>query len=257
MKAPIVIIGIGEIGGVFARGFLRLGHPVFPVTRAQDLAGEAAAMPEPALVLLAVGENALEAQLAAMPAAWRERLALLQNELLPSDWQRHGYGEPTVISIWFEKKKGQDVRVLLPSPAHGPRAELLCAALAAVDIPGRVIPTIAEMEFELALKNVYILTTNIAGLECGGTVRDLWESHRELADSVSADVIALQEKLVGHTLDHAALTAGMVRAFEGDWEHRCMGRSASARLHRALALGRENGLGLSTLQSIAERYPEH
>ncbi len=52
MKSPVIIIGIGEMGGVFARGFV----------------------------------------------------------------------QPTVISVWFEKKKGRDVKVLIPSPAYGPAA---------------------------------------------------------------------------------------------------------------------------------------
>jgi len=36
MKAPIVIIGIGELGAVIARGLLRLGHPIYPIIRAMD-----------------------------------------------------------------------------------------------------------------------------------------------------------------------------------------------------------------------------
>lgn len=30
MNKAVVIIGIGELGRVFARGFLRLGYPVYP-----------------------------------------------------------------------------------------------------------------------------------------------------------------------------------------------------------------------------------
>ena len=36
MKSPVVLIGIGEMGGVFARGFLRAGYPVYPATRVTD-----------------------------------------------------------------------------------------------------------------------------------------------------------------------------------------------------------------------------
>ncbi len=28
MKKTVVVVGLGELGSVFARGFLRLGHPV-------------------------------------------------------------------------------------------------------------------------------------------------------------------------------------------------------------------------------------
>ncbi|MDH3797345.1 MAG: hypothetical protein OET21_20525 [Desulfobacterales bacterium] len=30
MNQTVVIIGIGEMGGVFAKGFLRSGYPVYP-----------------------------------------------------------------------------------------------------------------------------------------------------------------------------------------------------------------------------------
>ena len=37
MKNPVVVVGIGEMGSVFARGFLRLGHPAYPVTRVMKM----------------------------------------------------------------------------------------------------------------------------------------------------------------------------------------------------------------------------
>ncbi len=33
MHKPVVIVGLGEMGSVFARGFLRAGYPVVPVVR--------------------------------------------------------------------------------------------------------------------------------------------------------------------------------------------------------------------------------
>ena len=50
MKKPVVMVGVGEMGGVFARGFLRHGHPVYPVTRIMDIQQTAAALPTPAVV---------------------------------------------------------------------------------------------------------------------------------------------------------------------------------------------------------------
>jgi len=51
---PIVVIGIGELGGVFARGFPRLGYPVCPVTRIPSMTTGAAELSAPELVLLVV-----------------------------------------------------------------------------------------------------------------------------------------------------------------------------------------------------------
>ncbi len=248
-KQPVVVIGIGEMGSVFARGLLRLGHPVYPVTRETDIADLATKIPEPELVLLAVGETALDPVIAEIPDAWKDRLALLQNELLPSDYA--DLPQPTVISVWFEKKKGQDSKPLIPSPVWGPRAQLLIDALAALDLPARAIDTSQAMLFELVLKNVYILTTNIAGLRTGGTVSELWSQHEDLARAVAADVIAIQEAMTGASFDHEALLQGMLAAFDGDPQHKCMGRSAPARLQRALQHAQRYELDVPTLQEIA------
>jgi len=59
MKDPVVLVGIGEMGGVFARGILRVGHPVIPVTRNSNMADIATAYPKPQLVLVSVAENDL------------------------------------------------------------------------------------------------------------------------------------------------------------------------------------------------------
>lgn len=254
MKQPVVLIGVGEMGGVFARALLRAGHPVIPVTRDYAMQDVAQAFPEPELVLISVAEKDLPQVLIELPEQWKHRAALLQNELLPKDWQKHGLDNPTVISVWFEKKPGQDVKVLIPSPAHGPRAALLVQALAGIGIPGNVVPTSADMLTELVLKNLYILTTNICGLETGGDVQDLWDNHRNLATSVANEVMDLQAWLTGETLDREALIKGMVNAFSGDPEHMCMGRSAPARLKRALDLASEANLGLPVTTDIAKRH---
>ena len=251
MKDPVVLIGVGEMGGVFARGQLRAGRPVIPVTREMELAAVAAEYPTPAMVLLSVAEKDLHPALETLPEAWRSRLALLQNELLPRDWQRHGLNDPTVISVWFEKKKGMDAKVIIPSPCHGPLADLFVDGLGAVEIPARKVADADALLFELVLKNLYILTTNIAGLKVGGNVGELWESHQAFAREVAADVIDLQQALTGKSFDREALIKGMVEAFEGDLAHGCMGRSAPARLERAIGLADENGLAVPTLREVA------
>ncbi len=253
MKEGIVIVGMGEMAGVFARGFLRTGHPVYPVTRDMSMAAVAAEVPAPALVLIAVGEADLHPVLEQVPPAWRDRLGLLQNELLPRDWQAHGMENPSAISVWFEKKKGMDAKVLIASPAYGPRAQLLVDALNALDIAARSVASAEELEHELVRKNVYILTTNIAGLECGGTVKDLWQDHRALAETVAAEVMDIQAWLVGHDLDRARLMEGFVEGCEGDWEHKCMGRSAPARLKRNLGFADEAGLAVPKLRELAAK----
>ncbi len=252
MKNSVVVWGMGEMGGVFARAVLRSGYPVMPVLRGDDVEALAARVSEPEAVIVAVGESDLQDVLKRAPHAWRFRLILLQNELLPNDWKQHDL-QSTVISVWFEKKKGQDVKVLIPSPVYGHHAHWLVNVLASIDIPARELQSEEELLHELVLKNVYILTTNIAGLEVGGTVSELWQNHQALAREVAAEVIRLQEKLTGQTLDAEKLIEGMLVAFDGDPDHNCMGRSAPARLARALKLADEYGLELPRLKQIAEK----
>jgi len=249
-KRPIIIVGMGEMAGVFARGFLRAGYPVYPVTREMDMQQQAAQIANPQLVLVAVAENDLHPVLQNLPDAWKDQLVLLQNELLPADWQQYQF-EPTVISVWFEKKKGQDFKVLIPSPVYGDKADILVDALQSIDIAARKLDNPGQLLFELVVKNVYILTTNIAGLKTGGTVSELWQNHRPLATAVAAEIIQLQQKLAGQTFDQDKLIDAMLQAFDGDPDHNCMGRSAPARLQRALKLAQQYQLQLPTLQQIA------
>ena len=250
MKKSVIFVGVGEMGGVFARGVLKLGHPVIPVTRDMDMQAVADAYPDPLLVLVSVGESDLHPVLTSLPSQWYSCLGLLQNELLPRDWQTYSYTDPSVISVWFEKKKGQDFKVLIPSPAYGPQSTLLVDALATLGIPARAIADEDELLYELVRKNVYILTTNIAGLITGGNVETLWNDHREIATTVANEVIDIQQWLTKTTFDRDRLLAGFVEGIEGDRAHMCMGRSAPGRLTRALGFADKAGLEVKKLREI-------
>ena len=253
MKQPVIIIGMGEMGDLFARGFLKLGHPVYPVLRGMDLAAKASVLPEPELVIVAVGEDDLADCLAAMPDIWKKRLALLQNELLPPDWQRLGVIDPTVIVVWFDKKKGRPFVNVLPTPIGGPGASLVRQALLAIDVPCHEIPA-TEILYELARKNLYILTINIAGLTLhpGATVSALWADHRAIVEAVSHEILDIQDWLSQTRLPRERLLAGMLEGFEGDPDHVCTGRTAPKRLRRAIAQANQAGIEIPVLRGIAE-----
>lgn len=250
MKKAVVIIGVGEMGGVFARGFLRAGYPVYPVEQGMDLMDTGNDVNDPAAVVVAVGEKTLHGILETIPQQWSDKLILLQNELLPRDWKMHNIDNPTVISVWFEKKPGQDVKKIIPSVVYGPRADLVREALGAININTTILASEDELVFELVLKNVYILTVNIAGLEVGGTVGILWKDHQALAREVANNVMDIQFKLIGQDLARQKLIDGMVNAFNGDLDHKCMGRSAPTRLERAVSQADEFGLEVKKLREI-------
>ncbi|MDX1352959.1 MAG: hypothetical protein R3254_08100 [Thiomicrorhabdus sp.] len=254
MKDPIIIIGLGELGSVFARGFLRLGYPVQAVTREMDSNLVAKSIPNPTAVLIAVGEADIAETLANLPNSWKEQAILLQNELLPRDWQAAKISDPTVISVWFEKKKGMDSKVVLPSPIYGANSKLVFDALAQVDLPSYIIDTPEELTYELVRKNLYILTTNIAGLEVGGNVDALANQHNSVMQAVASDVLDIQDWLTDTQNDRARLMEGLLEAINGDLEHGCMGRSAPARLSRAIGFADQAGLQVNTLRTIAAKH---
>jgi hypothetical protein len=250
---PVVLVGVGEMGGVFAKALLGAGHTVVPVTRLTPLSTVAEQTPHPSLVLVTVGEADLGSVLEAMPDTWRNRVGLIQNELLPRDWLSHGIVDPTVAVVWFEKKPGMDTKVIIASPIAGPSAKLLSSALDNAGIASTVVTTDAIVD-ELVTKNLYILVANIAGLETGGTVSELWDQHEALARQVGTEVLQVQEYLVGKSIDSDAAYAGMLAAYAGDPDHGTTGRSAPMRLARALAHAGEAGIKAEKLDEIARAH---
>lgn len=249
-KQPIIVMGMGELGSVFARGFLKLGYPVQAITRQMSADEMATEITEPTAVLIAVGEGDIHDAIQTCPVAWQDRVILLQNELLPRDWESSPLINPTVISVWFEKKKGMDSKVVIPSPVFGPHARLVFDALATLELPCVQLGNQEELAYELVRKNLYILTTNIAGLKTGGNVQQLAENHHDIMQAVANDVLDIQDWLTQSTNNREQLMIGLQAAFDGDPEHGCMGRSAPARLQRALGFADQAELTVTTLREI-------
>lgn len=254
MKKPIIVIGMGELGSVFARGFLKLGYPVQPVNRNQSMENIADEISDPTAVLIAVGEADIHQTLQECPSVWANNLILLQNELLKRDWENTRVSDPTVISVWFEKKKGMDSKVVLPSPVYGQHSKLVFNALSQLDLPCVQLDSKEELTYELVRKNLYILTTNIAGLVVGGNVESLMNQHKDIMNAVADEVLDIQDALTGQQNDRAKLMKGLIEAFEGDLEHKCMGRSAPARLKRALEHAETLNISVPYLQKIAQTH---
>ena len=246
-----VVVGIGQLGSEFALGLLRLGRAVYPVTRAQNLAEVAEAAGAPELVLVAVGETALAPLLASLPPRFHASVALVQNELVPSDWEHAGVSDPSGIVVWFEKKAGRPIHVVRPSVVFGPKAALLLDLLGVLKVPAYAARP-GTLEAELALKNLYILVHNLAGLSCQGTVGDLWQRDAAWAHEVANDVFVHQEARLGRALDRPALLAELEEAVKADLGHGLAGRTAPERLRRVLAQGHQAGIRLPTLERLNE-----
>lgn len=246
----VVVVGLGQMGAVFAHGALRAGARVTPVLRAQDPGAVEASAPDPRSVVVAVGEADLGAVLHALPSAYKGRALLLQNELLPYVWKAGGLEDPTVAVVWFEKKANTGIRPIRSTPVAGPEAAFWVDALSTLGVPAHLVAG-ERLLFELVAKNLYILTANIAGLEVGGSVGQLLSAHRPLAESVAREVVRVQEALVGGPLDFDALFAHFEESVGFDPDHGCRGRTSASRLDRLQHLAREQGVETPRLDAIA------
>ena len=235
---------------MFAHGFLRCGHPVYPITRKMDLAQACQQIPSPSLVLVMVPENELHPMLENLPIAWRDKIGLLQNELLPRDWQQYNLENPTVTVVWFEKKPGQAMTNILYTPVYGPNTTIIADALQSQGISIHRLENEDELLYELCRKALYILVVNISGLQINCTVHDLWYQHQALARAVANEVIVLLQWLTGQTLNSDKLIAGMVEGIDDCPDRCCLGRRAVARLEGSLNYAQEAGIETPRLMEI-------
>lgn len=248
-----VVVGMGQLGSLFAEGWLKLGYPVIPKLRHQSfdeveaqLAGRL-----PRAVLIAVGETALPQVLAELPTAYGSRVLLVQNELLPVVWQQARPGlQVSGAVVWFEKKGSAQARPLRASVLFGPQAELLAEAYQRLELPYRIAGSAVERDFELVLKNLYILGLNLGGLAHPGNAANLWFNHAEFARGLVGELIELQSAQLGRQLAQPPLFAGLEEAILATPEQACRGRTAEERLARALAQAERYGLKLPVLSSL-------
>ena len=109
------------------------------------------------------------------------------------------------------------------------------------------------MTFELVRKNIYILSSNICGLEVQGNVGQLKQQNPLLLDKVTDDILKIQQYLTGISFNKNDLLKAVETAFNGDKEHQCMGRSAPARLQRALEIAHTANIEVDELERIKSK----
>ena len=268
MKQTIIIVGLGQLGLSFARGFLKLGHPVIPLGRHDQLEADMIAhLPGTLRILMAMGEDDLA------PALQKTQLRLaqlkrsadyifLQNELRPEQWLPY-CTNPTVSVVWFEQKKDKLAHEVLPSVHFGPAASLCDHALKALSLSSKVQDLECESSTELSsalaealvLKNLYILILNLGGLRAPGSALALYEESRELFEVLFEELFSLEEALFCASfpqlrLPKQALKRQLIEAINADPDHGCAGRSAPRRLARSLEHATRLELDLPTLEAI-------
>ncbi len=229
----IVVFGVGQLGQLFGSGALRAGMRVTPVTRSSDPEAVLARLPTETAVLVAVGEEALPGVLDVLGPRGAQAI-LLQNELFPSSWQARGY-TPTVMVPWLLKKPGVALTVPRPTSLFGAQAALASTLHEALGIPYEVLPNAPALQQALVDKYAFILTINALGLLRDRTLA-IWLAEDPLRVRAVADEAArLGARLCGATIDRERATHAVLEGMRGLGTMSARGRSARARVERALA----------------------
>ena len=99
-----------------------------------------------------------------------------------------------------------------------------------------------------------MLTINIAGLVLpeGTTTETLWTQRNELARTIAADVIDIQEWLTEVTFQRKKLIDDLAEGVYGDPQHICKGRAARERLTRVLHIADGAGLQIPRIRELRE-----
>jgi len=235
----LVVVGPGQLGRLFGAGALARGIRVTPVRRGDDAGAAAAGVPD-APILVAVGEPALAAVLLALPPARRNDAILVQNELFPADWTPLT-PDPTVAVVWLNAKAGRPIEVARPTAVHGRHARLFCELHDPLGLP--CVPVDAPtLGVELVAKYAFILAVNALGLRADDTVGAWLARDRALVRSIAGEGIALGEARLGRAVDRAAAEAAIVAAMQALRDMPARGRTARARVERALVFARERGI---------------
>jgi hypothetical protein len=147
-------------------------------------------------------------------APHRDRVVLLQNELVPPSWHARSIVKPTVLVVWFEKKRGRAIQEVRETEIAGPHAGLFVRALAAMDVGAREISEL-DLVSALVVKNLYIVGANVLGLAIGGTTGDLVRAHGARTERVLREVLAVERARLGPevTLDRDDVLARTIDAF--------------------------------------------
>ncbi|MEX1330923.1 MAG: hypothetical protein AB1Z29_29335 [Desulfobacterales bacterium] len=102
---------------------------------------------------------------------------------------------------------------------------------------------------------MFILTINIAGMVLpeGTTTETLWTQHNELACTIAADVIDIQEWLTETAFNRKKLIEGLDKGVYGDPQHICKGRAARGRLTRVLDIADGADLQIPRIRELQKR----
>lgn len=246
-----VVYGLGELGQLYGAAALRAGYRVTPITRASDPRRVLEALPIDVPVLVAVGEEELDGVLELLGKERGSSAILLQNELFPSAWRRHD-AEPTVLVPWLLKKRGTKLMVARPSPVYGRHAELVGELHRALEVPLVALSHEHALHQALVEKYAFILTINALGLQRDRTLALWLQEDPQRVQALAHETAQLGAVLCESEIDLSACERAVAAGMRALGNISARGRSAEARVLRALEHGNRIGLELPELASTLE-----
>jgi hypothetical protein len=250
-NSSVVIVGIGELGSLFAKGALKSGCQVIPVRREDDLVGRVEATNEDTPILLSVGEADMGPVIERLPTKRKQDVILVQNELFPTRWNPY-VERPTVSVVWTAAKPGIPLMVGKETVTHGKHAQWFTDIHEPLGLNASVADSEVALHGELAAKYAFILTINVLGLRHDVTVGELFSEHQSEAEAVLDDGLRLAEVQLGESFDRTSAMDSVRRAASGLSEMPAKGRSAAKRLDRALELASSHDITVDRIQEIAK-----
>ncbi len=252
--SEVVVWGVGELGAMFARGELCCGNTVVPVTRSTPLNTLAEHSCDPARVWMTMGVEDLWKALPSVPLHWRQRLVLVQNELLPPLWEFRRIEDPTVVSVWFEKKPRTPLREVGSSEVYGPLSEGVCDVFEMLSLPVTRLQGRDQLLRSLLVKNAYILVTNLVGMGTELTVEQLFSERGPLCRAVFGEVMKVQQHLLGENPKDVPSPEDVWSACLGRLQscpdRKAAGRSARERCLRILETAKELDIEVPTVAGL-------
>jgi ketopantoate reductase len=244
-----VVWGPGELGRWFGGAALRLGMRVTPITRGMNVREALGGLHHETPILAAVGEDALDEVLAGLPEVRKGSVILLQNELFAAAWQRH-HVRPTVMVPWLLKKRGQPELVGRATRVHGVHAELVTALHRVLGVPCITLEDASAVHQALVEKYAFIVTINALGLVQDATLAELLEIAPGRVKVLASEATQLGAALAAGHIDESESVSATHEAMRALGTVSARGRTAAARIKRALGHARALGLSLPELEAI-------
>lgn len=248
----LVVMGTGQMGRWFGEAALRAGRRIVPVRRG-DVARDRIERTGPGTpIVVSVPEGALADTIARIPVARVADAVLVQNGMFASDLAALGLDDATVLAVWTLRKAGQPYIVAQRTGAYGPHAAAIAEILGAHDVDVAVLASKAERDRELVAKYGFILAVNALGFAQNRTVGAWLEADPDVTWRALDDGLAIAATYADG-VDPADAVEVARAGLRGFAAMQAAGRSAPARVERAIARADAHGLDVPTVRALSEQ----